>query len=272
MSERKIAILGGGRIGEALLSGLLSSGWRNAGEIVVTDRGEERVAELRERYGAKATSDNAAAVAGAGLVVIAVKPQDIDELLGQIGQHLTSGQTVVSVAAAIPTAHIEERIAEGVPVVRAMPNAPATVHEGIAGMCAGAHADEPNLALAEEALQHLGAVVRVPEPYMDAVTAVSGSGPAYFALLAEAMIEAGILLGLGRDVSTQLVVQTMFGTAKLLRDEHMHPVELREKVTSPGGTTIRAVRELEQAGVRAAFLNAIQAAMDRSRELAAGAQ
>jgi len=127
------------------------------------------------------------------------------------------------------------------------------------------------LALAEEALLHLGAVVRVPEPYMDAVTAVSGSGPAYFALLAEAMIEAGILLGLGRDVSTQLVVQTMLGSAKLLRDEQMHPVELRERVTSPGGTTIRAVRELEQAGVRAAFLNAIQAAMERSRELAAGA-
>ena len=117
---------------------------------------------------------------------------------------------------------------------------------------------------------HLGAVARVPERYMDAVTAVSGSGPAYFALLAEAMIEAGILLGLGRETSTQLVVQTMFGTAKLLRDEKMHPVELREAVTSPGGTTIRAIRELEQAGVRAAFLNAIQAAMERSRELAAG--
>jgi pyrroline-5-carboxylate reductase len=152
-----------------------------------------------------------------------------------------------------------------------MPNAPSTVHEGIAGMCAGAHADEPHLALAEEALGHLGAVVRVPETYMDAVTAVSGSGPAYFALLSEAMIEAGILLGLSREVSTQLVIQTMLGTAKLLRDEKMHPVELREKVTSPGGTTIRAVRELEQAGVRAAFLNAIQAAMERSRELAAGA-
>ena len=151
-----------------------------------------------------------------------------------------------------------------------MPNTPATVHEGIAGICAGAHADEEHLALAEEALRHLGAVVRVSEPYMDAVTAVSGSGPAYFALLAEAMIEAGILLGLSREISTQLVVQTMLGTAKQLRDLKMHPVELREMVTSPGGTTIAAIRELEQAGVRAAFLNAIQAAMDRSRELARG--
>jgi pyrroline-5-carboxylate reductase len=151
-----------------------------------------------------------------------------------------------------------------------MPNTPAVVHEGMAGICAGSHADEQHLTLAEEALRHVGAVVRVSEPYMDAVTAVSGSGPAYFALLAEAMIEAGILLGLSREVSTQLVVQTMLGTAKQLRDLKMHPVELREMVTSPGGTTIAAIRELEQAGVRAAFLNAIQAAMDRSRELASG--
>ena len=146
---------------------------------------------------------------------------------------------MLSVAAAIPhRARSSARIAATVPVVRAMPNAPSIVHEGIAGICAGAHAGDEHLALAEECLSHLGAVVRVPEPYMDAVTAVSGSGPAYFALLAEAMIEAGLLLGLSREVTTQLVVQTMLGTAKLLRDEHMHPVELREAVTSPGGTTI----------------------------------
>ena len=176
---------------------------------------------------------------------------------------------MLSVAAAIPTARIESRLSDGVPVVRAMPNTPSTVHEGIAGLCAGAHAGDEHLDLAEEALSHLGAVVRVPEQAMDAITAVSGSGPAYFALLAEAMIEAGILLGLSREISTQLVVQTMLGTAKQLRDEKMHPVELREMVTSPGGTTIAAIRELEIAGVRAAFLNAIQAAMVRARELAA---
>jgi pyrroline-5-carboxylate reductase len=271
IDEKRVAVLGAGTIGEALIAGLLSGGWRRPGEIVATVRREERLEELREKLGVEATLSNPEAVADAALVVIAVKPQDFDVLLEEIAPVVTAEQTVLSVAAAIPTTAIEERLADGVPVVRAMPNAPATVHEGIAGMCAGAHADEPHLALAEEALSHLGAVVRVPEPYMDAVTAVSGSGPAYFALLSEAMIEAGILLGLGRDVSTQLVIQTMFGTAKLLRDQHMHPVELRERVTSPGGTTIRAVRELEQAGVRAAFLNAIQAAMERSRELAAGA-
>jgi pyrroline-5-carboxylate reductase len=271
LTERRIAVLGAGTIGEALIAGLISGGWRQPSEIVATGRRQERVDELTERFGVEATLSNSDAVEGAALIVIAVKPQDFEVLLGEIAPLVDPEQTVLSVAAAIPTKAIEERLAERVPVVRAMPNAPATVHEGIAGMCAGAYADEPHLSLAEEALAHLGAVVRVPEQYMDAVTAVSGSGPAYFALLAEAMIEAGILLGLAREVSTQLVVQTMYGTAKLLRDEEMHPVELREKVTSPGGTTIRAIRELEQAGVRAAFLNAIQAAMERSRELAAGA-
>jgi pyrroline-5-carboxylate reductase len=151
-----------------------------------------------------------------------------------------------------------------------MPNTPSVVHEGMAAIAAGRHADEAHLGLAKEVLEHVGRVVTVPETYLDAVTAISGSGPAYFALLAEAMIEAGILLGLSREVSTELVVQTMLGSAKLLRDEHMHPVELREMVTSPGGTTIRAIRVLEQSGVRAAFLNAIQAAMERSVELAGG--
>ena len=270
VDERRIAILGAGQIGEALLTGLLSTDWRKPDEIVVTVRREERARELAERHGVRATTSNPEAVNGAAMVVIAVKPQDFDTLLGEIGGILSPEQTVLSIAAAVPTSLIEERIAPGVPVLRAMPNTPATVHEGVAGLCAGAHADDEHLALAEDVLLHVGSVVRVPERYMDAVTAVSGSGPAYFALLAEAMIEAGILLGLSREITTQLVVQTMLGTAKLLRDEKMHPVELREMVTSPGGTTIRAIRELEQAGVRAAFLNAIQAAMDRSRELAAG--
>jgi pyrroline-5-carboxylate reductase len=268
--SRKVAILGLGTIGESLLKGLLSSGWREPSEVSVTVRDDARAAELGSTYGVTAGTSNAEATAGATLVVIAVKPQDFDVLLGEIGGLLTPEQTVLSVAAAIPTTAIESRIGSGVPVVRSMPNRPATVHEGIAGICAGAHASDEHLALAEEALSHLGAVVRVPERYMDAVTAVSGSGPAYFALLAEAMVEAGILLGLSREISTQLVVQTMLGTAHLLRDENIHPVELREQVTSPGGTTIRAIRELERAGVRAAFLNAIQAAMERSQELAQG--
>jgi pyrroline-5-carboxylate reductase len=270
VDPRRIAILGGGQIGEALISGLLSSGWRDASELVASARREERARELAERHGIEATLSNTEAVAGAGVVVIAVKPQDIEVLLGEIGGIVSPEQIVLTIAAAIPTAKIESLLTARVPVVRAMPNTPATVHEGIAGVCGGAHAGDEHVAAAEDVLRHLGSVVRVEEAYMDAVTAVSGSGPAYFALLAEAMIEAGILLGLSREISTQLVVQTMLGTAKQLRDGRLHPVELREMVTSPGGTTIAAIRELEQAGVRAAFLNAIQAAMDRSRELAAG--
>ena len=263
----RVAILGTGKIGESLLAGLRSSDWA---DIVASSRRQERVDELRERHGVEATTSNAEAIHGADVVVLAVKPQDIELLLGEIGHLLTSEQTVLSIAAAIPTSRIERHVAGDVPVVRAMPNTPSTVHEGIAGMCAGRHAGTEHLERAGTVLRAVGDVVIVPEEHMDAITAVSGSGPAYYALLAEAMIEAGILLGLSREVSTKLVVQTMLGTAKLLRDEHVHPVELRETVTSPGGTTIRAIRELEQAGVRAAFLNAISAAMERSKELARG--
>jgi pyrroline-5-carboxylate reductase len=269
VSER-IAILGAGKAGEALIAGIISSGWRKPGEIVATARRQEHLDELRERHGIEATLSNKDAIKGAALVVIAVKPQDIEALLGDIAGSVSTSQMVLSIAAAIPTALIERHLADGVPVVRAMPNTPVTVHEGMAGISPGAHAEEEHLVRAEEVLGSVGRSVRVAEEYMDAITAVSGSGPAYFALLAESMIEAGILLGLSREISTDLVVQTMLGTAKLLRDEKMHPVELREMVTSPGGTTIAAIRELEQAGVRAAFLNAIQAAMRRSKELAEG--
>ena len=257
-------------MGEALIAGLLASDWRQAHDIVVTGRRSERLTELADRFGIETTLDNAAAVAGAEVVVIAVKPQDIEGLLAEVYTHITPQQTVLSIVAAIPTEFIEARLGDGVPVVRAMPNTPSTVHEGMAGIAAGAHADHDHLKVATDVLLNVGRVVTVPEDYLDAVTAISGSGPAYFALLAEAMIEAGILLGLSREISTELVVQTMLGSAKLLRDEKMHPVELREMVTSPGGTTIRAIRVLEQSGVRAAFLNAIQAAMERSQELARG--
>jgi pyrroline-5-carboxylate reductase len=267
--NRRIAILGAGKIGESLITGLLLSGWREPGEIVATARREDHLSALAEEHGIEATADNRAAVDGAGVIVIAVKPQDIEALLAELAGAVSPDQTVISIAAAIPTALIERHL-EGVSVVRAMPNTPAAVHEGMAGIAAGSLAEERHMAEAEEVLSHLGRCVRVGESDMDAVTALSGSGPAYFALLAESMIEAGILLGLSREISTELVVQTMLGTAKLLRDAGMHPVELREMVTSPGGTTIAAIRELEQAGVRAAFLNAIQAAMVRSKELAEG--
>ena len=266
----KLTVLGGGKMGQALVAGLLASGWRKADEITVTTRTPERLEELIELYGVEGTLDNAAAVAGADVIVLAVKPQDIETLLSEISDHVTPQQTILSIVAAIPTSLIEKGLSDEVPVIRAMPNTPSLVHEGVAGISGGRHAEDKHVALAAEVLSHVGRVVIVPENHLDAVTAISGSGPAYFALLAEAMIEAGILLGLSREISTELVVQTMLGSAKLLRDVQMHPVELREMVTSPGGTTTRAIQVLEQSGVRAAFLNAIQAAMERSQELAHG--
>jgi pyrroline-5-carboxylate reductase len=266
---RKIAIIGGGRLGESLLRGLLSSGWRTEEDLVVTARREERRAELAERYGVSSSESNPEAVADARLVVLSVKPQDLDAVLAEISPAVTREHTILSVAAGVTTATIEAHLPPGSRVVRAMPNAPALVGEGIAAISGGKSATAEDLELAEDALGHLGAVVRVAEYDLDAVTALSGSGPAYFALLVEAMIEAGLLLGLSRDISTRLVVQTMLGSALLLRDEGIHPVELREAVTSPGGTTTRAIRELELSGVRAAFLNAINAATERSRELGA---
>ena len=266
----KLSVLGGGRIGEALVAGLIASRWCEPGDITVTGRRPERLDELRAAHGVATSTDNAGAIRDASIVVLAVKPQDIVALLGSISGRVAPEQVVLSVMAAIPTLTIESGLGGSIPVVRAMPNAPSTVHQGMAGMAPGRYAGPPHLRLASEVLGAVGRVVEVPENYLDAVTAISGSGPAYFALLAEAMIEAGILLGLSREVSTQLVIQTMLGSATLLRDESMHPVELREMVTSPGGTTIRAIQVLEQSGVRAAFLNAIQAAMERSKELARG--
>jgi len=257
-------------MGEALVAGVLTTGWRAPRDISVTARRPERLQELTEGHGVEGFLDNSLAVSGAEVVVLAVKPQDTESLLSEISSFVTPDQTVLSVIAAIPTSFIEGHLDPAVPVVRAMPNTPSMVHEGMAGVAAGSNASETDLKLACEVLEHVGRVVTVSESYLDAVTAISGSGPAYFALLAEAMIEGGILLGLSREISTDLVIQTMLGSAKLLRDQHMHPVELREMVTSPGGTTIRAIRVLEQSGVRAAFLNAIQAAMERSQELAEG--
>ena len=269
--SRRVAILGCGKIGESLLAGLLSAGVARRRTRSSRPRAARRARRraprpLRDRGHAR---ERARPSAGAGLVVLAVKPQDIESLLGEIGPLLSPEQTVLSVAAAIRPRGSRAGIAAGVPVVRAMPNAPVGRPRGDRrDLRRRARHARSTSRSPRSASRTSGAVVRVPEPYMDAVTAVSGSGPAYFALLAEAMIEAGLLLGLSREVTTQLVVQTMLGTAKLLRDERIHPVELREAVTSPGGTTIHAIRELERAGVRAAFLNAIQAAMERSQELA----
>lgn len=269
-NERRVAFLGGGRMGEALVSGLIRSGGRSREEVIITCRREERARELAERLGVAVTLSNPEAVAWARTLVLTVKPQDMEALLREVGPHVTPEHQVISFAAGIRTSFIERFLPPGVPVVRVMSNVAVLVDEAMSVISPGAHAEDKHLAVAEELLSSVGRVIRLPEKHQDAITATSGSGPAYFFLLAEAMIEACILLGLSRDVATELIVQTMLGSARMLRDTGLHPVELREMVTSPGGTTIVAIRHLEQAGVRAAFLNAIDAACRRSAELAMG--
>jgi len=261
-----IAVIGAGKIGETLLSGLLRSGWP-AEKLMATSRRQERADELAARYGIRAVS-NDVAVADADVLAIAVKPQDAAALMVDLGPKVPPDKLVITLCAGLPTAFFAKWLPEGTPVVRVMTNTPALVDEAMTAISAGAHATTEHLALAEEMFKPLGRTLRLPESQQDAVTALSGSGPAYFYFLVEAMTDAGILLGLPRQVAHDLIVQTAIGSAIMLRDSGEHPVKLREAVTSPAGTTISAIRELENHGVRAALLAALEAARDRARELA----
>jgi len=263
-----IAILGAGKMGEALISGLLRAG-RNPADVIVVVRRPARGAELRETYGVAALSA-ADAAKTAGTLVITVKPQDMGALLDEIAPHVPADRLVISVAAGIPTALIERRLGAEVPVVRVMSNTPVHVDQAMSVISAGRYAGEEHLRRAEELLQPVGKVLRIPESQQDAATALSGSGPAYVYFLVEAMVDAGILLGIPRATALEMVNQAVYGAARMLRDTGEHPVILREAVTSPGGTTISAIRELERHGVRAAFLAAIEAARDRGAELGSG--
>ena len=204
------------------------------------------------------------------MLVLVVKPQDMHGLLAEIRDHVAPGNLVVSLAAGITTDFLESRLPEGSSVVRVMPNTPALVDQGMAAISPGRHCTDDHLEEAEALLRSCGRVVRVPENYQDAVTAISGSGPAYIFYVVEAMIEAGVVLGLPRATSTELVVQTLFGAATMLKETGEHPTVLRERVSSPGGTTVAALRQLDDHKVRAAFITAIEAAASRSHELAAG--
>jgi pyrroline-5-carboxylate reductase len=264
----RIAILGVGKLGEALLSGLLRAG-RSPDDIVVTARRPGRAQALSDKHGVKAVA-SADAAASADVLVLTVKPQDMGALLGEIEGTVPADRLVISMAAGITTTTIEKALPPGTAVVRVMSNTPVLVDEAMSAISAGSSAGEDHLALAEELLRPVGQTIRVPEAQQDAVTALSGSGPAYFFYLVEAMTDAGILLGLPRQVAHDLIVQTALGAALMLRDSGEHPVKLREAVTSPAGTTISAIRVMEDHGVRAAMLAALEAARNRSQELADG--
>jgi pyrroline-5-carboxylate reductase len=265
----RVALLGGGKMGAALVGGLLEGGWEADALSIAEIDGERRVALEQEFPKVRVVPSAAWAVADADVVVVAVKPGDVAATLETALPALAMQTLVLSIAAGVTIATIEQLVPER-PVVRAMPNTPALVGIGASAIAGGTYAGSEHLDLAERLLGAVGIVERVAEPMLDAVTGLSGSGPAYVFLVAEALIEAGVLVGFPRDVASRLVVQTLLGSATLLAQDASGPAELRAAVTSPGGTTAAGLRELEMHGLRAAILDAVSAATRRSRELGAG--
>lgn len=252
-------------MGEALAMGLLEAGWERP-DIDLAARRVERARRVEADTSCRCVLDPAEIIEGKAVVVVAVKPRDVHHLLEQIHSSIADGQVILSLAAGVPTTVYEKVLGE-IPVVRAMPNTPAIVREGITGLSAGAHAGAADLDLAERVLSAVGPVSRLDEHLLDAVTAVSGTGPAYAFLLAEALTEAAIREGLPRDVAELLVHQTIKGAGHLLVDTDRSPFELRSEVTSPGGTTAAAMHILEERGFRALVEDAVRAAAQRSKEL-----
>ena len=265
MTHPTVAVLGAGSMGEILAEGLLRAGWETDNLILLVRR-EERAREIERRTAIQATMDVTEAVAGRDVLVVAVKPKDVDHLLDQMADSVKVGQVVVSLVAGVPLAVFENRL-DGVAVVRSMPNTPAAVDEGMTAYCGGTHADADALALADMVLAAVGETIRLSEDLLDAVTAVSGTGPAYVFLLAEALTEAAIREGLPHHAAEKLVVQTLRGAGTLLSVSDKSAFRLRAEVTSPGGTTAAAMHMLEDGGFRALLERAVRSAAQRSREL-----
>lgn len=262
-----LVIIGTGQLGGALLRGLVRSGTVPPERVLCADPRADHLAELAAEHGVRTSTDNRAAVAEADVVLLGVKPQVLPVVLPDVAARLPDGALVISLAAGVRIATLEAGLPEGTPVVRVMSNTPVQVDEAMSVLAAGTAADDRHLATAEALLSPVGDVLRLDEHHLDAVTALSGSGPAYLFLFAEAMIEAGVLQGLPRDVATRLTGQTLLGASTLLRTSDDSAATLRAAVTSPGGTTAAALRTFEQRGVRAAVLDAIDAAAQRSRDL-----
>lgn len=261
----RLQIVGGGRMGEALLGGLLDARWAEPAELAVVERIADRRNELTALFPGVLVTDTIVEAEGA---VVAVKPGDVADTCRSLA---AAGATrVLSIAAGITTASLQEALGDGIAVVRAMPNTPAVVRTGAAAIAAGSSATDADLDWASSVLEAVGVVVRVPEDKLDAVTGLSGSGPAYVFVMAESMIEAGVLVGLPREVAEVLAVQTLLGSARLLESSDEAAASLRAQVTSPGGTTAAGLRALESGGFRSAILDAVSAATERARELGQG--
>lgn len=264
---KKISIIGGGNMGEVIASGIVSSKLVPAKNVIVSDVVKERLDYLKKTYKVSAEADNTKAVKSADVVILAVKPQSMGEVLTEIAPVITKMKLVISIAAGIPTSFIEGYLKKGMRVVRVMPNTPALIGEGAAALTAGKNATENDLTLAQQVFDSVGITVIVKEELMDAVTGLSGSGPAYGFIIIEALSDAGVKMGLTRDIALSLAAQTLVGAARLCLRGDRHPGQLKDMVTSPGGTTIAGIKALEDGKLRATLMEAVEAATIRSKEL-----
>jgi pyrroline-5-carboxylate reductase len=264
---KKIAFLGTGNMAEALVKGLLRAGAAAPADLLCAEPRDARRAEIAQRYGVKALASNREAVAAADVVVLSVKPQAMEPVLEEIAGAVDGGKLVLSIAAGVPIAAIAAKLARGTRIVRSMPNTPALAGAGAAALAAGPHATAADLELARRIFEAVGTAVVVAEPLLDAVTGLSGSGPAFVYLFIEALADGGVKAGLARAEALQLAAQTVLGAAKLVLESGEHPGRLKDQVTSPGGTTIAGIHALEKGGFRGVVIDAVEAAARRSREL-----
>lgn len=270
LASHTIGFISAGNMAEALIRGLVRGGHVPAARIAASAPRRERLDELKAAYGIDVTSDNREIAKRSGLIVLSIKPQIMDKVLREIGDQVAPGTLVVSIAAGVDTETIEEALAEGVRVIRAMPNTPALVGAGATAISPGKHAGEADLAAAKALFDAVGITVQLEETHLDAVTGLSGSGPAYIFLILEALADAGVKVGLSRRNAQRLAAQTVMGSAKLLLDTDEHPGKLKDMVTSPGGTAIAGLHTLEAGGLRTTLINAVETATKRSRELGRG--
>jgi pyrroline-5-carboxylate reductase len=267
LSDKKLAVLGTGKLGGILLRAYLRQGLFAAKNVSATVKHAEKAAALAKELGINATTENRKAVRGADIVLLGVKPQVVGEVLQEIAAELSADTLVISVAASVPTSYIEQRAGAKVPVVRAMPNTPATVGCGMTGICRGAHAGREHLETAQAMFDAVGRTVVVDEKNMDAVTGLSASGPAFAYIILESLAEAGVKVGLPRDVSTLLAAQTMKGAASVVLETGEHPAQLKDAVTTPAGCTIDGIMELEEGKLRVTLIKAVVKATQRASEL-----
>ena len=267
LDHKKLAVLGAGKLGETLIRGLLEAGVVRAADITVTAGHPQRVDLLRRELGVQGTLSNADAARAADIVILSVKPQTVPAVLAQVRGVIEPSHLLVSVAASVSTAFIEKHLGRPVPVVRAMPNMPALIRQGMTGLAAGSHAKSEHLELALEIFRAVGRTLVVDEKHMDAVTALSASGPAFIYIVIESLAEAGVKVGLPRDVATELVAQTVLGSGAMVLETGEHPAKLKDLVTTPAGCTIDGILELEDGGLRVALIKAVVRATQRAREL-----